>query len=120
MVADLPFGRQHDRGLAVAVADRVQFRVQAAPGASDTAEDASLAPPHEAVAEGLVGTVFGGRVTPDKAVSDHVDDARDDAAVVDPGARREPCWAAAAGCGRIGLRRAGIGGRTRCAPYLAA
>ena len=99
-VADLPFGGQHDRGLAVAVANRVQFRVEAAPGASDTArknplfrqtgcgavgfqagsvdyrrsrrpslrrrgredavEDARLAPPHEAVVEGFVGTVERG------------------------------------------------------------
>lgn len=36
-VADLPFGEQQDQRFAVAVANRMQLRVQAALGSSDTA-----------------------------------------------------------------------------------
>ena len=35
--AELAFGEQRDQGFAVSVADRVEFRVQAALGAADTA-----------------------------------------------------------------------------------
>ena len=37
IIADLAFGQQQDQGLAVCVADRVELRVEPAPGAADTA-----------------------------------------------------------------------------------
>ena len=46
-------------------------------------KDAEPAPAHEAIVERLVRPVTLGRVLPLQAVADHIDDAADDAPVID-------------------------------------
>jgi hypothetical protein len=50
----------------------------------DAVEDPHAAPADEAVVQGFVRTVLGGRIAPAQAVADDVEDAADDTLVVHP------------------------------------